>query len=379
MIQEYLFVGNEHRDEIEKYTYKNVKKELYDIEDSECWIATFSLSEENENNAKVLSEVHEYVKNHFNPVVLSNGCSAYYNKALYPYFNEFEYKLRKLLYLKSALSKSMKDFEVISNLEEKDLGEIFSLLFSDTQFVQEVKKSVNGKSWQFTKAEILMALQEISENTLWDKLIDENAAPLLRSEFVRVKKFRNDVMHAHNMNASSFSDALTLIKKVNEQFDEEIGKIITAKETNPTIQEANDFNTAMSDALKDMDKRRKLIEQFDEMRVSGFSRDFPEKYGELTLPLFEDDNYRKYLQEIGDSEEQLRISKILGAQIDVSPALKEIQKAAESIEEYNTYLIPAVVELQKTLQAIEINPDFAELAAKIKGYKGGDSDEQDEI
>ena len=58
MIQEYLFVGDEHKAEVEKYTYKTVKMEIYDIENSDCWIATFSVDGENEKSANALSTVH---------------------------------------------------------------------------------------------------------------------------------------------------------------------------------------------------------------------------------------------------------------------------------------------------------------------------------
>lgn len=174
MIQEYLFIGDKHRESIEKYTYKTVAAEIHSIENSDCWIARFSLSSDKESTANTLSAIHEHVMSNFSPTVLSNGCAAYYNKALYPHFNEFERKLRKLLYLKSALSRDKKDSETIKDLESKDFGEIFTLLFSDAQFVQNVKKSVNDKTWQFTKSEILATLQRISESTLWDKLLGEN-------------------------------------------------------------------------------------------------------------------------------------------------------------------------------------------------------------
>lgn len=81
----------------------------------------------------------------YRPTVLSNGCAAYYNKFLYPYFNEFERKLRKLLYLKSALSEDKRDSETIKDLESKDLGAIFALLFADPQFNQDVRERVKNK------------------------------------------------------------------------------------------------------------------------------------------------------------------------------------------------------------------------------------------
>lgn len=377
MIQEYLFVGDEHKAEVEKYTYKTVKTEIYDIENSDCWIATFSLDGENEKSANALSTVHEYIMSHFSPTVLSNGCSAYYNKALYPHFNEFERKLRKLLYLKSALSKDKKDSETIKDLESKDFGEIFTLLFSDAQFVQNVKKSVNDKTWQFTKDEILAALQHISENTLWDKLIGENSVPLLRSDFVKVKDFRNDIMHAHSMNSSSFSSAMKLVKKINEQLDIEIGKIIVEKTLETQCGE--DFNTTMSVAIKDMDAAKQTKswqEQLAEIQatISSIKGDSMiaalEEYRRLTSSL-EFDSFRTYLQSPEFATVQQQIQEISKIQVDIPPAIKELQKITASMEQYKVTLPPAVLELQRTLQAFKPDPAITEMARKVKDITGG--------
>lgn len=271
MIQEYLFVGNENRDEIEKYTYKEVRAEISEIENSGCWVATFESGGDDADSAKTLSVIHEYVVSNFNPTVLSNGCSAYYNRRLYPHFNEFERKLRKLLYLKSALSKDEKDSETIKDIERLDFGKIFELLFSDTQFVQDARKTVKEKTWQFTKSEILDALQKIAENTLWDRLVGENAVSQLRSEFTKIKDYRNDIMHAHSMNTSSYLAALKLIERTNEQLDVEIGKIIGAREKDISTSEDNSFNTTIGDAIRNMEAANplKLIqERLSEMQAN---------------------------------------------------------------------------------------------------------------
>ena len=97
MIQEYIFNDKKHRKEIEQYEYKAVEKEIYDIDETDCWIVMFSFPGQNENTAIILSEVNNYMKK-FNPIILSNECSAFFNKKLYPLFNEFERKLRKLHY-----------------------------------------------------------------------------------------------------------------------------------------------------------------------------------------------------------------------------------------------------------------------------------------
>lgn len=367
MIQEYLFIDGTHKAEFEKYRYKTVNIEICDIENSDCWIATCSIDGDNKESANALSVVHEYVMDNYRPTVLSNGCSAYYNKFLYPFFNEFERKLRKLLYLKSALSGDKSDCETITDLENKDFGAIFALLFSDSQFIQNVKKSVNEKTWQFTKSEILDVLQEISENTLWDKLLGENAVPSLRSDFVKVKEFRNDVMHAHNMNASSFSAALKLIKKINKQLDVELGKISVDKNADELARNGVAFNVAMSNAIKDMraaTQEKTLQEQLAEIQAAVTSPVGPSIIAAL-------DEYKQLTSTLDFSAVQQQLRELSKIQADIPPAIEDLQKVTAAMEQYKVSSPPAVLELQKTLQAFKPDPALTELANRLKEILGG--------
>ena len=103
MIQEYLFMDATHRGAVEEYSPDKVNVDFFDIENSTCWIAQYTMGGENEDSAKALSLINDYIVEHFNPTILTNESSAYYNKKLFPDINEFERKLRKLLYLKSAI------------------------------------------------------------------------------------------------------------------------------------------------------------------------------------------------------------------------------------------------------------------------------------
>lgn len=58
MIQEYLFIDNTHREAVEKYVPDKATREIHDIDNSTCWIVTYSLSKENEDSAKVLSQIN---------------------------------------------------------------------------------------------------------------------------------------------------------------------------------------------------------------------------------------------------------------------------------------------------------------------------------
>ena len=253
MIQEYLFSDNSKRDEIKKYTPEGVHVEISDIKNSDCWTISYSVPHDNEPTAKKLSDVNQYIIETFQPIVLSNESAAYFNKKLFPLANEFERKLRKLLYLKSALNPDDKASQNIKDLEEKDLGKIFELLFADDQFIATVKKKINQEmTWKFTKSELQKIIDTINENTNWDHLIGEEAVPELRTHFLSVRSFRNDIMHAHNINYKAYQDAKKLFEIINQQIDLEIGKIIAIAE-NPSMEETkSNYNTALSEAINNM-------------------------------------------------------------------------------------------------------------------------------
>lgn len=381
MIQEYLFTSAEHRHTVEQYAPESCEKDIYDIDNSDCWIVTYSKEGTNESSAKILSSVHSYIVNNFHPTVLSNECSAYYNKALYPHFNEFERKLRKLLYLKSALSRDAKGSALIKDLESKDFGEIFTLLFSDAQFVQGTKALVNNKTWQFTKDEILAAIEAISENTVWDNLIGKDAVPLLRSDFAKVKSFRNDIMHAHSMETAKYNEAAKLIKEINKQLDAEIGNIIGTKET---VQgdSAQDFNAALGDAIRNMDEAQS-IKNWQEQLIALQSSIPTIKSENLTAALTA---YTKIIDSPGFKAAQQLVSSpqwdsiqrslkgISKIQTDISPALIELQKVASSIHQA---VPPELLALQQSLQAFKPDPALLELLQKLNRWQDRLSDGQD--
>lgn len=381
MIQEYLFTSDEHRHTVEQYAPESCEKDIYDIDNSDCWIVTYSKEGTNESSAKILSSVHSYIVNNFHPTVLSNECSAYYNKALYPHFNEFERKLRKLLYLKSALSRDAKGSALIKDLESKDFGEIFTLLFSDAQFVQGTKALVNNKTWQFTKDEILAAIEAISENTVWDNLIGKDAVPLLRSDFAKVKFFRNDIMHAHSMETAKYNEAAKLIKEINKQLDAEIGNIIGTKET---VQgdSAQDFNAALGDAIRNMDEAQS-IKNWQEQLIALQSSIPTIKSENLTAALTA---YTKIIDSPGFKAAQQLVSSpqwdsiqrslkgISKIQTDISPALIELQKVASSIHQA---VPPELLALQQSLQAFKPDPALLELLQKLNRWQDRLSDGQD--
>ena len=66
-----------------------------------------------------------------------------------------------------------------------------------------------------------------------------------------------------------------------------------------------------------------------------------------------------------------QIQEISKIQVDIPPAIKELQKITASMEQYKVTLPPAVLELQRTLQAFKPDPAITEMARKVKDITGG--------
>lgn len=263
MLNEYLFLDDKHKKEIETQKYDNVTGKIRTLENTSVWMATYSVPGKSEEIAKKLSAVHLSVSPHASHV-LSCESSEYFNKMLYPHINEMERKLRKLVYLAASISDKEEAKKIIANLEEKDFGEIFTLLFTDGNFISSLKLRVNAsansgyeKKSTFTKNEILKHIQEMKEETTWVSILGESTVPSLRKKFRDAQSYRNDVMHAHNICHNTYEDAKKLFISINDELNKEIRNIIGEKKKDRKELKA-DINRSLSKALDNM-KLQKMV------------------------------------------------------------------------------------------------------------------------
>ena len=142
MILEYLFLEDKKfQEDIIKHRKESLDVIIKDVKKSNFWIVVFRVNGENKENALILSKINKDVIKNYNVITLVNESAFYYNKKLYPLINEFERKLRKILYLASKLSNESSDSETIHDIEEMDFGKLFELLFTDDEFIQNVKET----------------------------------------------------------------------------------------------------------------------------------------------------------------------------------------------------------------------------------------------
>lgn len=254
MKNEYLFLTDENRKAIEDYKPNDIKPEISDIDTTTLWTAKYSLPNKNEDSAKRLSNVHSVIMK-YSPLVLSCESSEYYNKALFPLVNELERKLRKLLYLAVSISDNEKAKESITSLEQKDFGELFELLFIDQKFISKLKTRINadnrsefnGKG-MYSKAEVQTYLDSLDEHTLWDTILGSNSVPMLRKRFRDVQTYRNDVMHAHNIDKGLFNKSRYLFTEINRELEIALSNLL-GEVARETIETKTDINAAISTAM----------------------------------------------------------------------------------------------------------------------------------
>lgn len=274
MIQEYL-VNDKNINSINDYSSDEINQTVSKINDLQ--ILTISMDGKNETNAKIMSEIHEEIISENVLTVLNNGCSEYFNKSLFPLINEFERKLRKLLYLAVVIipSGEIKDVVKIKDLENKNLGDIFETLFTDRKFNSLARKTVNT-DWQYDKKTILDNINNIEENTLWYQLLSDDVMDL-SNNYIFIKNARNDVMHARDINYSRFLKIRRMYKTINKEIDSSILEFRNPKDKN--LQEMKYFNILLSEAMSNQAKIAEetmgfMIKQFEKIKLLELNSEF---------------------------------------------------------------------------------------------------------
>jgi len=295
---EYLFLDTSRKKELSKFSYsytisseKNGDKtipattSINEFENSDKWTLLIELSGENEISAKHLSIIDQRIQE-YNPIVLSNESSAYFNRKIYPLANEFERKLRKLLYLKSTLHTGEKPKKIIEKLEEKDFGEIYDLLFVDKDFYEKFKKVVNSR--QSSRLYYAKKLSEIPENTVWDVINGVNKDDFLKNNFLKIIDYRNDAMHAHNISYDNYKSQKKTFENAIKYLDGEIGNLISY----PVPKERAEFTvdilynslvTIGKGLLKTVDMSQKISELYYNPKTEKKIEQFLAAIGALAI------------------------------------------------------------------------------------------------
>jgi hypothetical protein len=321
--QEYLIKDEKTRNSIHDYSSNKVNQFATIVKNFS--VLAISINGDNEDNARVLSKIHDEIIASNDVIVINNGCSEYFNKSLYPIINEFERKLRKLVYLAVVLSEpdKIKGMENIENLEEKDLGTIFEALFTDPDFLKNTKTFINSKSTPLSsKKWIINSIGSFEEKTLWSQLIGDRVIELSEN-FIDVKDARNDVMHAHDINYSRYKEIKEMYKNINSEFDELIQEFYNPKQEN--YIQIKDFNVRLAEVMKQLATElssavRPLNSQFEDIAKS-----FSQLSSSLVLSDFKDQ-----LAQLSDSLRHLsQISELTNLDSEDNNTIEKIDEAED--------------------------------------------------
>lgn len=248
MVIEYLFLTDNLRNKVKEYidSFASSHDEFVfffiDSENSTYWILRCELTGGSETTAKKLSDLDEIIINSFSPITLINEASAYFNKKLYPLVNSFERHLRTFVYIKAAMCNDPALNQKISKLEEKDFGEITNILFVDSSFLKEAKDLVKT---HISRSDLIDALEKIPECTNWSKMVTSDSLESVQKRFNQLKEYRNDVMHAHNINFQRYKEIKHLYESVNSELSKDIDSTVKLPD--------NAINTVeLANAMKDL-------------------------------------------------------------------------------------------------------------------------------
>ena len=234
MILEYLFFDKTQRNNVESFNHeletsydnnKNLPLQITyrDFENLKCWTIRYERSENGEAAAKQISGISSRICQKFSPTILTDESSEYFNKNLYPLINKFERLLRKLLYLKVSQCDEEKFRSIITDIDQKDFGEIYMLLFVDNTFRANARDKIKKLN---TQAEMIQAINALQENTAWHILFGDTALSIIKNNFNLLKEYRNDVMHAHNIKWENFKKAKELFTDANIELENELNLLL---------------------------------------------------------------------------------------------------------------------------------------------------------
>lgn len=275
-----------------KQEFADLNLEGYDKKDinipqTDIYIYQFQCNNEKEDDdedkAKKLDELTSIFKEKFPEqfILISSGSSQYFCSVLYPLVMNFETQLRYALYVSRALYNS-KEIDVSSflleidknnkrRIEELDFGKIYEAVFTDKDLQDKIKK-LSGEKW--SKIDLIKNIQSWKENTMWQGMVGKEYN-YIEENFLKIKEFRNHVMHSHLISYDVYYEAKNILTHANEELEKVIeNKLIVneskylntvnimqaIKEGLSAIEKFNEFLTVEIDFRKFLSAN--LLEQF---------------------------------------------------------------------------------------------------------------------
>jgi len=219
---EYLYVDDSFKEILKENKLTNYNE----IRKDNIFIFYFERKGENEDSAKALSTIDLILIKNLDTqkcFKLNDEAGEYFNKILYPLCNKFERLLRQVLIVCSMSKQEDKALKKCHKLESLDLGEIYNYFFTDEKYSNNIKSILQSRN--LTHKDCAKYLLE-PEDTLWTKLFNKDY-PEIPENFIEIKGYRNDVMHAKNIDYFTFQYAREKIKMVNSILEDILGQLLS--------------------------------------------------------------------------------------------------------------------------------------------------------
>ncbi len=261
--------------------YDNKKFKIYHNcicnNNGEYFFKIYTLGKENLRTAKVLNNINNEIKRsiqHKDYYIIQtyDESSKYLCDKIYPKFNEFERKIRRLIYLiliksfgklwaQETISAELKD--KINNkvhstdaiieqaLQEMDIKDLENFLFEPRYWFNLENVINNDLSLENVKGlekdEILKRLEKIQKYKLWDKCFSEIKITDLEEKLENIRKLRNKVAHFKEITLDAYADGQKLLKSIIKEIDVAIEK---ASLTNYDLSMSKDILESFVDMTK---------------------------------------------------------------------------------------------------------------------------------
>lgn len=262
------------------YTDESYKEKIKDIKigdsvtlshtnESNLYIFSYEIKGENSDGAKLLSDIKIQVYKVIDKekcFLIGDGASEYYNKQLYPLYNQFERGLRQVIALSAVRDGKEKTKQLARELEGLDFGEIYKALFTSQDFWDNFKKIKRDEI--LSKKDLIAKISAFEEKTLWDEMFTKDF-PFLPDNFDKIRRRRNDIMHAHNISYEDYKSSKKLVEKANLELKRISEQILCDEIISPNISDVfailegiSKFTQECVDPNSNLNKTLNLITSF---------------------------------------------------------------------------------------------------------------------
>ena len=190
-------------------------------------VITVETEGDNLKCAETLSLIDGGIQKKHSLTLIRDDASAHFEQLLFPRICRFERELRRYLTALAVFSgeekvtgkrnnkiRVEKVSEIVSNIEQLNLGEVQSYFFSSIEFNKSVEELCKRN---YTKKRLLEEINKLDDSCFWNKHITDDNLLIVKEKYEEIVKYRNDVMHSHRMSFDDYEKASLLLEDVNER------------------------------------------------------------------------------------------------------------------------------------------------------------------